>query len=128
MEIAHLGVVVADLDEAIRLWCDGLGGSLKWRKTYLPENAEIALVKVGDLPVELLQPTGEGALSKFLEKRGGGMHHLAFRSQDPSTLEREIVDAGGIVLEETRQDGAEGKGALFFHPKSTGGILMEITG
>lgn len=128
MEIAHLGVVVKDLDHALKVWCEGLGGTLVWRREYRREAAEIALVEVGGMPVELLMPVGEGALLRHLEKRGEGMHHLAFRSADPEGLEQQMAAAGAEALEGSRQEGAEGRGAVFFHPKTTGGVLLEVTG
>ncbi|MCH7493794.1 VOC family protein [bacterium] len=128
MEIAHLGVVVRDLDQALRVWCTGLGGTLVWRRRYEREAAEIALVEVAGLPVELLMPVGEGALLRHLEKRGEGMHHLAFRAKDPAAVEGALKAVGVEVVESSRQEGAEGRGAVFFHPKTTGGVLLEVTG
>lgn len=128
MELAHLGIVVRDLDAALGTWVDGLGGRLEWRRRYEREAAEIAMVDVNGLPVELLMPIGDGALMRHLDKRGEGIHHVAFKSDDPDAAEARLVAAGAEPLEGSRQEGAEGRGAVFFHPRSTNGVLLEVTG
>ncbi len=126
MRIAHLGIVVKSLDKALPLWIGVLQGKLSYRKKYKRENVEIAMLKIGKLNIELLEPFGDGTLKKFLLKRGEGFHHIAFSVKDLNETEKKFNSIGIETIESSRQDGIGGGGALFFNPKFTMGILMEI--
>tara|TARA_Y100000588_G_C14280644_1_gene936932 strand:- start:5434 stop:5883 length:450 start_codon:yes stop_codon:yes gene_type:complete len=126
MKIAHLGIVVRSIDKALPLWEIALKGEVSYRKAYERENAEIAMLKVGNVNIELLEPIGEGVLKRFLDKRGEGFHHIAFRVSDLNKAEKKFNSLGFETIESSRQDGVNGGGALFFNPKFTMGILMEI--
>ncbi len=126
MKIAHIGIVVRSLDKALTLWLEVLQGELSYRRKYERENVEIAMLKIGKLNIELLEPIGEGTLKKFLIKRGEGFHHIAFKVENLDKMEKKFNSIGIETIESSRQDGIDGGGALFFNPKFTMGILMEI--
>ena len=126
MKIAHLGIVVKSIDKALLLWKTALKGEVSYRKKYERENADIAMLKVGNINIELLEPIGEGVLKRFLEKRGEGFHHIAFKVSDLNKTEKKFNSLGFETIETSRQAGIDGGGALFFNPKFTMGILMEI--
>jgi methylmalonyl-CoA/ethylmalonyl-CoA epimerase len=124
----HIGIVVAALEPAVELYCRLLD--------YPPEQVEyhdvpsegvrVAMLK-GNTTLELLEPTApQGALARFLEKRGGGFHHLCFGA--PAPLEDRLAalrEQGFQLLDETPRLGAEGQ-VFFVHPRSAGGILTEF--
>jgi len=124
-KIDHIGVAVSDLDEALKLYRDILG--LKVEKTEDFGGMKIAFIPIGDTEFELLQPTDpNGALAKFLEKRGEGIQHIALRVDDVAKSLEELKAKGLRVIDEKPRPGAGGASIAFFHPKSTGGILLEI--
>jgi methylmalonyl-CoA epimerase len=124
-KIDHIGIAVSDLDEALKLYCDTLG--LKVEKTEEFEGMKIAFVPIGDTEFELLQPTDpNSALAKFLEKRGEGIQHVALRVENVEKSLEEMKAKGLRVIDEKPRPGAGGASIAFFHPKSTGGVLLEI--
>lgn len=124
-KIDHIGIAVSDLDEALKLYCDTLG--LEVEKTEDFEGMKIAFIPIGDTEFELLQPTDpDGALAKFLEKRGEGIQHVALRVDDVAKSLEELQAKGLRVIDKKPRPGAGGASIAFFHPKSTGGVLLEI--
>lgn len=124
-KIDHIGIAVSDLDEALKLYRDVLG--LKVEKTEDFGGMKIAFVPIGDTEFELLQPTDpDGALAKFLEKRGEGIQHIALRVDDVAASLEELKARGLRALDEKPRPGAGGASIAFFHPKSTRGVLLEI--
>ena len=124
-KIDHIGVAVSDLDEALKLYRDILG--LKVEKTEDFGGMKIAFIPIGDTEFELLQPTDpNGALAKFLEKRGEGIQHIALRVDDVAKSLEELKAKGLRVIDEKPRPGAGDASIAFFHPKSTRGILLEI--
>ncbi len=124
--IAHVGIAVNDIAAILPFYREILG---------LPESplddsdgARIAGLKAGDLLVELLQPDQSGSpIAKFLSKRGPGLHHICFAVDDlDHTLDR-CRAAGVQLIDETPRLGAEGKRIAFLHPRSTAGVLVELT-
>lgn len=124
----HIGIVVAQLDEAVRLYCRLLN--------YPPEKVEyhdvptekvrVAMFK-GNTTLELLEPTApDTGLARFLEKRGAGVHHLCYSAPAPLQHRmRELKEAGFSLLDELPRTGADGQ-VFFVHPKSAGGVLVEF--
>ena len=124
-KIDHIGIAVADLEEALKLYRDILG--LEVAKTEDFQGMKIAFIPIGDTEFELLQPTDpNGALAKFLEKRGEGIQHIALRVDDVEKSLEELKGKGLRVIDEKPRPGAGGASIAFFHPKSTGGVLLEI--
>ena len=124
MEFDHVGIAVTDIEEALRLHVDRLGGELLHRERVEHEGVELAFV--GQIEILAPLPEQENALLRFLQQRGEGLHHLAYRVEDlDETLER--MRAGGFeVVEGYPKFGARGMRVAFLHPKTTGGVLFEL--
>jgi methylmalonyl-CoA/ethylmalonyl-CoA epimerase len=124
--IAHIGIAARALDPLIPLYRDVLG------LTDVPlddaDGARIAGLAAGDSLIELLEPVDPASpIAKFLEKRGPGIHHVCFYVDDlAATLDR-CRTAGIVLIDQQPRLGAEGKRIAFLHPKSTGGVLVELS-
>ena len=125
--IDHVGVAVEDIDVALALYRDTLGMPLVHRETVAEQGVDAALLDVGDGHVELLKPLGpETAVAKFLERRGPGLHHVAYRVGDVEQTLSELAAAGLRLIDERPRTGIRGSRVAFVHPASTGGVLIEI--
>jgi methylmalonyl-CoA/ethylmalonyl-CoA epimerase len=123
--IAHLGVAVKDLDEALKLFTQGLPLEVTHTEDY--QGMRIGFMPVGDSSVELLQDvSGSSAIKKFLDKNGEGIHHVAFEVDDIHEAVKELKEKGVKLIDETPRPGAHGMTIAFLHPKGTHGILMEL--
>lgn len=124
--IAHVGIAVKDLEEYIRLWRDQLG--LTFEGTDEVPGVKIAFFPLGEGSVELVQSTDpQSGLAKFVEKTGGGIHHLCIRVKDIRSALAELKSKGVKLIDEEPRAGAHGHLVAFIHPKSTGGVLLELT-
>lgn len=124
MKIHHIGIAVESLERA-QFWNQFLNLETEEYKEIPDQKVKIAFIPVGEVKIELLEPLGEGAVSKFLEKRGEGIHHIAVQVDDIKDVLTRMKNAGVRLIDETPRQGAEGLIA-FVHPKSTGGILLEL--
>jgi methylmalonyl-CoA/ethylmalonyl-CoA epimerase len=124
--IAHVGVAVHALSDVLPLYRDVLG--LPAVPLDDADGAHIAGLAAGDALVELLEPAaGDSPIAKFVDKRGPGLHHICFSVDDiDGTLARARA-AGITLIDEVPRVGAEGKRIAFLHPKSTGGVLIEVS-
>jgi methylmalonyl-CoA/ethylmalonyl-CoA epimerase len=125
--IDHIGVAVEDIDAALALYGEQLEMAVTHRETVESQGVEAALLQVGDGHVELLRPLGpDTPVGKFLERRGKGLHHVAYAVEDvDGTLER--LAATGIELIDTEaRPGIGDTRVAFIHPRSMGGVLTEI--
>lgn len=124
-KIHHVGVVVPDLDEAMRFWRDLLGLHLTKTQTVADQGVKAALLQAGETEIELLEPLNpENGVGKFLARRGGGLHHVCFESDDVAR-ELEATKAKGIpVIDQKPRPGLAGM-ICFLHPKATRGVLVE---
>jgi methylmalonyl-CoA/ethylmalonyl-CoA epimerase len=125
--VDHVGVAVEDLDAAIELYSERLGMPLQHRETVSEQGVEAALLGVGDSHVELLQPlAGDTPVGRFLEKRGPGLHHTAYRCADVAEA-LELCRARGLrLIDEQPRRGIRDSRVAFLHPASTGGVLTEL--
>lgn len=125
--IDHVGIAVEDLDGAIELFRDRLGMAVQHRETVEAFGVEAVLLEIGDAHVELLKPTGpDGAVARFLERSGPGMHHVAYRTDDiDAALEQALANGLEAIDAEPRR-GIRGSRVAFLHPRSTGGVLTEL--
>jgi methylmalonyl-CoA/ethylmalonyl-CoA epimerase len=124
--IAHVGIAVKSIDALTPFYRDVL--SLSDAPLDDSDGARIAGFVAGDALVELLEPTDAGSpIAKFLEKRGPGIHHICFTVDDLDATLARCRQAGITLIDETPRLGAEGKRIAFLHPKSTGGILIELS-
>ncbi len=129
--VDHIGIAVRDLEAGIRLYGDLLGLELDRIEEVPQEQVRVAFLKLdraGALGhVELLAPTGEeGAIARFIAKRGPGLHHIALAAQQIETVAERCRAAGLRLLDETPRTGAGGKQIVFVHPQSADGVLIEI--
>ena len=126
-EIDHIGVAVEDLDDSIAVYRDQLGMRVQHRETVEEFGVEAALLEIGGAHVELLMPTrADSAVARFLEKKGPGMHHVAYRTDDIEGVLHRLRDAGVRLIDEEPRTGIQESRVAFVHPKSTGGVLTEI--
>jgi methylmalonyl-CoA/ethylmalonyl-CoA epimerase len=123
--IAHLGVAVKDLDEALKLFTEGLPLELTHTEDY--QGMRIGFIPVGDSSIELLEDaSGSSSIVQYLAKRGEGIHHIAFEVEDIHEAVNELKEKGIKLIDETPREGAHGMTIAFMHPKATHGILMEL--
>ena len=127
-QIEHIGIAVESIEKVLPYFENVLG--LKCYKTEVVEDQKVktAFLKVGEVKLELLEPTSpESTIAAYLEKRGQGMHHMAFRIEDGVANALAEADAAGIrLIEKAPLKGAENLNIAFLHPKSTVGILTEL--
>jgi methylmalonyl-CoA epimerase len=125
--IDHTGIAVADIDQALRFYRDVLGLALVHRETVLDQGVEAALLDVGESHVELIAPLGPGtAVARFLQQRGPGLHHVAYRVDDIEAALASLSTAGVRLIDERPRAGIRGSRVAFVHPSATGGVLTEI--
>ena len=125
IKINHLGIAVHDLETAAEIY-KAMGLSVSKTVDVPEQKVRVAFIPVGEVTIELVQPTSEdSAVAGYLEKRGEGMHHLALEVDDISAALAELASQGLQLIDETPRRGAEGQIA-FVHPKSTGRVLIEL--
>jgi methylmalonyl-CoA/ethylmalonyl-CoA epimerase len=125
--IDHIAVAVDDLDDAISLYRDRLGMPLQHRETVEALGVEAVLLGIGDGHVELLRPAlPDSPVGRFLERRGPGMHHVAYQTDDIDTALRSVRESGLQLVDERPRPGIKGSRVAFVHPTSTGGVLIEL--
>ena len=125
--IHHVGLAVADLDEAVSTYERLFGGRLEHRVRVDDQGVEAASVRVGSGRVELLAPLGDDTpVGKFLAKRGPGMHHVAYEVEDVRVFLRELVGHGVELIDAEPRRGMFGLEVAFVHPDSVHGVLTEV--
>lgn len=125
--INHIAVVVADMDAALRFWRDALGLPLQHTERNEGEGVDIAFLPVGEGEIELLQPlSADSGVGKYLAKTGGGMHHLCLEVNDIEAAMRQLAEHGAELINETPKTRPDGRRYCFIHPRSTGGVLLEL--
>ena len=124
--LAHVGVAVANLEDAAAFYRDVLG--LEPRPTATADDATIMSFALGDVEVELLEPlVPDSPIGRFLARRGPGIHHLCYRVPDLDQALARCRASGLRLVDESPRGGAHGRRVAFLHPKSTAGILIELT-
>jgi methylmalonyl-CoA/ethylmalonyl-CoA epimerase len=129
--VDHIGIAVRDLDEGLALYRDLLGLELERIEEVPQENVRVAFLKLDRTGavghVELLAPmSDQGAIARFIEKKGPGLHHIAVAAADIEAVLARCRAAGLALLDETPRTGAGGKQIAFLHPKAGGGVLIEV--
>lgn len=125
--VDHVAIVVADLDEALRLWRDVLGLRAGGRETVADQGVEVQMMYAGDTRVELVRPVRPGsAAAKFLDRRGPGLHHVALAVDDCAAAIAAARARGARLVDEEPRGGAHGTRIAFVHPQATGGTLTEF--
>jgi methylmalonyl-CoA/ethylmalonyl-CoA epimerase len=127
MKINHLGIATRGIEEALKFWADALGLENVHTETVEDQKVRVAMLPVGESRIELLEPTSEDSpIAKFLEKRGGGIHHIAVEVEDIEAALAKLKRAGARLIDETPRIGAEDCLVAFVHPASSGGVLLEL--
>jgi methylmalonyl-CoA/ethylmalonyl-CoA epimerase len=126
-KIEHIGIAVKNLEESILKYEMLLQTSCYKRETVLSEHVETAFFKVGESKVELLEAIdNQGPVASFIEKRGEGIHHIAYEVDDIKKEMQRLVKEGFRVLSEVPKKGADNKWVCFVHPKDAFGVLTEL--
>ena len=125
--IDHIGIAVFDLDSALELYRDRLGMVPGLRRKVEAQNVEVQFLELPGTKIELLAPLSDASpISKFLQRRGEGLHHITYRVPDVARALAECASRGIEAIDQKPRPGAEGKLVAFLHPKSTGGVLVEL--
>ncbi|MCK4236521.1 MAG: methylmalonyl-CoA epimerase [Candidatus Krumholzibacteria bacterium] len=127
-DVNHIGIAVKNLEEIIKVFCDILGLECIEEITLPERGVKVAFLETGNTKIELLEGISEDSpISKFVERHGPGVHHLCFNVTDISRVLGELSSAGVRLIDEKARPGAEGKLVAFIHPKSTAGVLIELS-
>jgi len=125
--LKHIGIAVNNIDEALQVFESTLGLKLEKTRTLDERKLKIAFLEVGEARIELLEPTDkESTIAKFLEKRGEGIHHIAFKVTNIEDTLKQLKNQGVALIDEKPREGAEGGKIAFLHPKSTKNVLIEL--
>jgi methylmalonyl-CoA/ethylmalonyl-CoA epimerase len=126
-KIEHVAVAVADLDAAVALYQDVWGLEVESRERVEDQGVEEAMVKIGDSYIQLLGATGpDTTVGKFLERRGEGLHHIAYEVDDLVAALAELKEQGVPLIDEAPRKGGRGHMVAFVHPKGNRGLLVEL--
>lgn len=126
-EIDHVAIAVRDLEAAIAWYAEVFGATLEHREIVESDGVEEALLRVADSYVQLLTPTRDDSpVAKYLEKRGEGLHHVAYRVQDCAHALDVVKAAGCQVIDQVPRPGSRGTTVAFIHPKASFGTLIEL--
>ena len=125
--IDHIGVAVDDLDAALALYEGSFGMPVAHRETVEEQGVEAVLLDVGDCHVELLRPLGpETPVGRFLDRKGPGLHHVAYRVDDIEATLADLREQGIELIDSTPRVGIRNSRVAFVHPRATGSVLTEI--
>ncbi len=123
----HIAIAVGNIDDAIDLWVKLTGAEVLYREFVEAQNAHVAFLGLCGLRLELVAPANsDSLLNKFLEKRGPGLHHIALRASDGQELLNDFSARGAELIDCHLRPGAEQTKVGFVHPKSFGGVLVEV--
>lgn len=126
-KIEHIGIAVKDLEKSNALFASLLGKSHYKIEEVASEYVKTSFFESGSNKIELLQATNpDSAIAKFIDKKGEGVHHIAFAVNDIVAEIKRLKNEGFIVLNDTPKKGADNKLVAFLHPKSTNGVLIEL--
>lgn len=126
-KVDHIGIAVRDLDETLKFYEDILGIRCVNKEEVEEQKVKVAFLPLGDTEIELLESTDkDGPIAKYIDKKGEGMQHIAYRVDDIETSIKELKEKGIILIDEKPRYGAGGAKIAFLHPKSTFGVLVEL--
>lgn len=127
MKIDHLGIATNGIDDALAFWQDALGLENVHTEVVEEQKVRVAMLPIGESRIELLEPTSDDSpISRFLEKRGGGIHHIAVQVEDIEATLQQLKAKGMRLIDETPRIGAENCLVAFVHPASANGVLLEL--
>ncbi|MEC7987424.1 MAG: methylmalonyl-CoA epimerase [Myxococcota bacterium] len=123
----HIAIAVSDIDNAIKRFLEDFGLEYKGREEVIPAKTETAFFPIEGTQIELIHPlNGEGPVKRHLERRGEGLHHICFETDDIEADMKHLKAKGYRFLSEEPQSGAHNTLVAFIHPKSAGGVLIEL--
>jgi methylmalonyl-CoA/ethylmalonyl-CoA epimerase len=126
-KLEHIGIAVKNMDSANKLFATLLGQSHYKVETVETEGVRTSFFNIGGVKIELLEATREDSpIARFIEKKGEGIHHLAFAVSDVQKSLQEYKERGFQLINQEPKDGADNKSIAFLHPKSTNGVLIEL--
>jgi len=127
MKISHLGIATKSIDEALKFWQDALGLESVHTETVEDQKVRVAMLPIGDTRIELLAATADDSpIAKFVEKRGGGIHHVAVEVDNIEESLAKLKQTGARLIDESPRLGAENCLVAFVHPSSANGVLLEL--
>ena len=127
MKINHLGIATNGIDEALKFWAGALGLENVHTETVEDQKVRVAMLPIGESKIELLESTSaDSPISKFIEKRGGGIHHIAVEVEDIESSLAKLKAEGMRLIDEKPRVGAGGCLVAFVHPASANGVLLEL--
>lgn len=127
MKIDHIGIATDGIAAAAAFYRDALGLSVEEIEEVSSQRVRVAMMPLGESRIELLEPTSaDSPISKFLAKRGPGIHHIAVRVEDIEAALNDLKSKGARLIDERPRTGAGGCLVAFVHPSSTGGVLLEL--
>jgi len=127
LKIDHLGIAVNSIDDGKNFWSEVLGLKFEGAETVEAQKVTTAFFPVGESEIELLESTApDGPVAKFIEKRGQGFQHVAFRVANIDSALAELKEKGIQLIDQQPRIGAGGAKIAFLHPKATGGVLVEL--
>ncbi|MBE0686937.1 MAG: methylmalonyl-CoA epimerase [Anaerolineaceae bacterium] len=125
-KINHIAIAVKDVEESLKFWRDALGLQVDHVEDVPSQKSEVVFIPVGDSEVELVKPTSwDTGVAKFIEERGGGMHHLCFEVDNIDEMLAQLKEKGIRLINEVALE-LPGRKMAFVHPKSTNGVLVEL--
>ena len=128
IKIDHIGIAVKSIESALKLYSDLLGLKLEGEEVVVEQKVKTAFFPIGDTEVELLESTEpDGPIAKFIEKKGEGIQHIAFRVDDIEAALKEAEEKGIQLIDRKPRIGAGNKRIAFLHPKDTFGVLVELS-
>jgi methylmalonyl-CoA/ethylmalonyl-CoA epimerase len=128
LKVDHIGIAVKNLEETLKFYEEVLGMTCTGKEEVTEQKVRVAFLPVGDSEVELLESTDpEGPIAKYIEKKGEGIQHIAFRVDNIEEAIENMKQKGIRMIDETPRYGAGGAKIAFCHPKSTGGVLVELS-
>jgi len=126
-KISHIGIAVESIEKWIGFYKDVLGLEYGGSEEVAEQKVRVAFLKIGESQIELLEPTSEDSpIAKFLEKRGGGIHHIAVKVDDIDAALARHREAGARLIDNEPRIGAHNMRIAFIHPKASGGVLLEL--
>ena len=126
-KLSHIGIAVRDLEQQVGFYRDQLGLELVAIEEIADQKLRVAVFRLGESNVELLAPTSpESPVARFLDKRGEGLHHIAYEAVGLDRLLGELESKGVGLIDKSPRAGAGGKRIAFLHPRSTFGVLTEL--
>lgn len=127
LKIDHLGIAVNSVDEGRKFWSDILGLDFKGSETVAEQKVTTAFFPVGESEVELLESTApDGPIARYIDKKGTGIQHVAFRVENIEQALAELKEKGVKLIDQEPRAGAGGAKIAFLHPKATSGVLVEL--